>query len=125
MHGTINREADKWDNFVITEEDYIEFLSRMTANKAVPSLFFEHFRTRSFLFLGYGLADWNLRVILRNLTKFLPAKSAGGDDEEMLPSWAVQYRPSELEIKLWERRNVSIFDLAIDEFVVKMRERIK
>lgn len=124
MHGTIHREVDKWDNFVITEEDYIEFLSRMTANTAVPSLFLQHFRERSFLFLGYGLGDWNLRVILKNLTKSLPAKRAGGDDEEMLPSWAVQYRPSELECRLWARRNISIFDLTIDEFVAKMRERM-
>ncbi len=125
MHGTINREANKWDNFVITEEDYIEFLSRMTANTAVPSLFLPYFRERSFLFLGYGLGDWNLRVILKNLTKFLPAKCAAGYDEEMLPSWAVQYRPSELECRLWARRNISIFDLTIDEFVAKMKEQMK
>jgi hypothetical protein len=123
MHGTINREVDQWDNFVITEEDYIEFLSRMTAKTAVPSLFLPYFRERSFLFLGYGLGDWNFRVILKNLTKFLPAKRVGYDDEEILPSWAVQYHPSELETKLWERRNVCIFDLTIDEFVSKMNER--
>lgn len=122
MHGTVRRDADTWDNFVITEEDYIEFLSRMTANTAVPALLLEYFRTRSFLFLGYGLNDWNFRVILKNLTKFLPAQQADRE-EEMLPSWAVQYHPSELEIKLWERRNVSVFDLTIDEFVVKMNER--
>jgi hypothetical protein len=125
MHGTIDREAAKWDNFVITEEDYVEFLSRMTANTAVPSLFLQYFRERSFLFLGYSLSDWNLRVILKNLTKFLPPKQANGGDDEVLPSWAVQFRPSELECKLWERRHVSIFDLTIDEFVAKMNERIK
>ncbi len=124
MHGTIHPETAKWDNFVITEEDYIEFLSRMTTNTAIPSLFFQHFSERSFLFLGYSLSDWNLRVILKNITKLRPSKRTdGGDDGEVLPSWAAQFRPSELESKLWEWRKVSIFDLTIDEFVAKMNER--
>jgi hypothetical protein len=119
MHGTIVRDGSEWDNFVITEEDYVEFLSRMTTNTAVPSLFYPFFRERSFLFLGYSLRDWNLRVVLKNLSKYL---SKRGDDE--LPSWAIQYKPSELDKRLWSRRNVSIFDQTIDEFVDKLRQRI-
>jgi SIR2-like domain len=52
MHRTVVRESDEWDSFVITEEDYVEFLSRMTTNTAVPALFYPYFRERSFLFLG-------------------------------------------------------------------------
>ncbi len=124
MHGTIQHQDDQWDNFVITEEDYVEFLSRMTTNAAVPSIFYEHFRTRSFLFLGYGLGDWNLRVVLKNLEKYLARKRPVGedDDEEVLPSWAIQLHPSELERRLWEKRNVSIFDLTLDDFVAKLRQ---
>jgi hypothetical protein len=123
MHGTIQRETDKWDSFVITEEDYVDFLSRMTTNAAVPSLFYEYFRTRSFLFLGYSLRDWNLRVVLRNLDRYLGRKRGGSDDdeEELLPSWSIQLRPSELERKLWEKRNVNIFDMMLDDFVAKMQ----
>ena len=36
----------------------------MTKNKAIPAIFAEPFQTRHFLFLGYGLNDWNLRVVL-------------------------------------------------------------
>jgi hypothetical protein len=119
MHGTI-QEVAEWDNFVITEEDYVEFLSRMTTNAAVPSLFYPYFRERSFLFLGYSLRDWNLRVVLKNLSKCLSRR----DDDE-LPSWAIQQNPSELERKLWDKRNVCIFDLALDEFVSRIRERVR
>lgn len=123
MHGTIEPNTAKYDNFVITEEDYVEFLSRMTTNTAVPALFYEHFRTRSFLFLGYGLGDWNLRVVLKNLDKYLSGKRPTADeDDEVLPSWAMQLHPSELERRLWEKRNVSIFDLTLDDFVARMRE---
>jgi hypothetical protein len=120
MHGTIAPEGSEWDNFVITEEDYVEFLSRMTTNTALPSLFYPFFRERSFLFVGYSLRDWNLRVVLRNLSKYLTKR---GDDE--LPSWAIQHKPSELDKRLWDRRNVSIFDQPIDEFVEKLRQRIR
>ena len=124
MHGSIQRETDKWNSFVITEEDYVDFLSRMTTNAAVPSLFYEHFRTRSFLFLGYSLRDWNLRVVLRNLDRYLARKRRENDEDEdeLLPSWSIQRQPSELERKLWEKRNVNIFDMTLDDFVTKMQQ---
>ncbi|OLE55110.1 MAG: hypothetical protein AUG51_05630 [Acidobacteria bacterium 13_1_20CM_3_53_8] len=74
MHGTLCRPKRKWDSYVITEEDYVDFLSRMTGHTAVPAIFMPYFRTRHFLFLGYGLNDWNLRVVLRNLRDVLPSK---------------------------------------------------
>ena len=95
MHGTLKADTDKWDNFVITEEDYVEFLSRMTANTAIPAIFYDHFRERSFLFLGYGLSDWNLRVILKNLSKCFASGHPKDPEEEALPSWAVQFHPSD------------------------------
>lgn len=127
MHGTIGSTSAKWDNFVITEEDYVEFLSRMIANTAVPSLLFQYFRERSFLFLGYSLRDWNLRVVLKNLSKHLSSRilDPGNETEEMLPSWAIQSKPSELECKLWEKRKVEIYDQVLAEFVDQMNEQTR
>lgn len=125
MHGTIQHQTDKWDSFVITEEDYVDFVSRMTANAAIPSLFYEYFRMRSFLFLGYSLRDWNLRVVLKNLDRYLVGNKRGvseDEDDEPLPSWSIQYEPSELERRLWEKRNVNIFDMSIDAFVSEMQQ---
>ncbi len=128
MHGTVDRMTSKWDSYVITEDDYIDFLSRMTGQTAVPAQFMRHFRTRHFLFLGYGLRDWNLRVVLKNLRTVLPAMdeapaSQDDDEEEDLRSWAIQYRPSDLETELWNARKVKIYDVDIKEFVNKLRER--
>jgi hypothetical protein len=127
MHGSVGRDTEDHDHFVITEEDYVDFLSRMTTNAAVPSLFYPYFRERSFLFLGYSLRDWNLRVVLKNLSRNLRTRRGrnGQNEDEALPSWAIQYRPSELEKKLWEKRNVEIYDLTIDEFVAKLLEQGK
>jgi hypothetical protein len=127
MHGTVDRTTAKWDSYVITEDDYIDFLSRMTGQTAVPAQFMRHFRTRHFLFLGYGLRDWNLRVVLKNLRAVLPAGEEAGriadDEEEELRSWAIQFRPSDLETELWSARKVKIYDVDINEFVEKLRAR--
>jgi hypothetical protein len=118
MHGTVDRgEKGKWDNYVITEEDYIDFLSRMTTSCAVPAIFFDHFRERNFLFLGYSLRDWNFRVILKNLGQRL-------DHGEDMPSWAIQKGASEFDKVLWSkrvaRRAVNIYDLTVEDFVTKL-----
>jgi hypothetical protein len=120
MHGTIDRLHSEWDNFVITEEDYVDFLSRMTSNQAIPAMFYEHCRERSFLFLGYSLRDWNLRVILKNLNRAF-ARRAAAEDEERVPSWAIQWKPTELECRLWVKRNIDIYGMNIEQFVRRMR----
>ncbi len=124
MHGTVDRILQKWDSYVITEDDYVDFLSRMTSQAAVPALFMRHFRTRNFLFLGYGLGDWNLRVVLRNLESMaLSGGDANASEEatDELRSWAIQYHPSDLEVELWNARRVKVYDVDINEFVAKMR----
>ena len=115
MHGTRHPSDENYDHFVVTEEDYVEFLSQMINRSAIPSIFYPHFRERSFLFLGYGLRDWNLRVLLRNLPK---------QTDEQLRSWAIQEKPSELEQMLWQKRDVSIYDVNLDEFVPKLAQKI-
>lgn len=112
MHGTASQHDKQWDNYVISEDDYVEFLSRMTNNTAVPNIIWEYLQKmedRRFLFLGYGLSDWNLRIVLREIfqkTRFSQNKS-----------WAIQSRPSDLEIELWKRKFVNIYDSDINEFV--------
>jgi hypothetical protein len=128
MHGSVDRQTNRWNSFVITEEDYVDFLSRMTGEKAVPKHLMLEFKKRYFLFLGYGLQDWNLRVILKNLKTVLagiPASGGVGDvmpNDELRRSWAIQYQPSELERTLWDARDVKIYDVDIDTFVAQMRE---
>ncbi len=122
MHGTVDAQKSELDSFVITEDDYVEFLSRMTNRTAMPDLFMEYFYERSFLFLGYSLQDWTLRVILKNLHKQLAQRAQAADEQEPTHSWAIQFQPTEVERRLWERRNVSIFDLTLQEFVANLQQ---
>src|ERR1043165_2394362 len=111
MHGTVRRSEEAWDSFVITEEDYITFLSRI--NNAVPAAVLRYFSTRQFLFLGYGLRDWNLRVLLNRVT-------LSRDDV----SWAIMKNPASFEWTLWNRRNVTLYDLELADFVARMEEEM-
>jgi hypothetical protein len=128
MHGTVDRQTNKWDSYVITEEDYVDFLARMTGQTAIPARLMLEFRKRRFLFLGYGLRDWNLRVMLRHLKSALATTETTAppttDEREDLRSWAIQRNPSELERALWLARKVNIYDLEIDAFVGKLREKM-
>jgi hypothetical protein len=112
MHGTVDRRkaAEKLSQFVITEDDYIDFLSRMTNKTAIPAIFAQPFQTRNFLFLGYGLSDWNLRVVLNRIEKELRRK-------DQFVSWAIQKKPQLIEQKFWERRGVTVYNLTIEEFL--------
>lgn len=128
MHGSVFGAREDWDSYVITEEDYVDFLSRMTSQTAVPAIFMRHFRTRHFLFLGYGLRDWNFRLVLKNLRSFVPSRGGDGadhadDGDEDIRSWAIQFRPSDLEKELWAARRVKIYDVDINEFTRRLGER--
>lgn len=132
MHGSICRAEEALDSYVVTEEDYVEFLARMTAQHAVPAQFMRHFRQCHFLYLGYGLRDWNLRVMLRLLRMHgagsgsrTPSAGSGRisrGEERRLVSWAVQFRPSPIETELWGTRDVKIFDVPVDAFAAALAD---
>jgi hypothetical protein len=132
MHGTVDHQRGHYDSFLITEEDYIEFLAGMTRQGAIPATFKRYFQQSRFLFLGYGLADWNLRVLLHNV-KSQPKSGNGAGRarastmivaEGELRSWAVQLQPSSLESALWQKRHVDIYNVDLNAFVSKVRECI-
>lgn len=115
MHGAVDRLAAARDQYVITEDDYVDFLSRLIKQRAFPSIFAEPFQTRHFLFLGYGLRDWNLRVILNRVEKDL--RQAAADQRGDIRSWAIDAAPSPLEARLWQGRGVEIYEMGIDDFL--------
>jgi hypothetical protein len=71
-------------------------------------------RRSHFLFLAYGVADWNLRVFLRRIW---------GDDRVEYRSWAVQPKPSKLERDFWRHRNVELVDRTVDDYVAELARR--
>lgn len=115
MHGSIGRLSRSHGQYVVTEDDYVDFLARMTRGAAIPHALAETFQTRDFLFLGYSLSDWNLRVVLHLVER--ERSRMGG----RRTSWAIDAYPSALDTKLWSKRDVDIYPMTIDRFVEGMR----
>jgi hypothetical protein len=134
MHGSVDRFSgvedpppsvtpprdERWSNFVITEEDYVDFLSRVPP--PIPAGFMKHFASKSFLFLGYGLRDWNFRVVLHNLSAALPVNTARPIFESEKSHWAIQSHPTKADDKLWVARKVTIFDCDLDTFAGELQK---
>jgi hypothetical protein len=117
MHGAIDRREKEVGQYVITEDDYIEFLTRMTRSKVIPAIFAEPFQTRPFLFLGYGLYDWNLRVVLHSIQAFRRRPK--------FRSWAIETLSKPVERKLWEDRGVEVFDgLTLEQFLTELKKQV-
>jgi len=110
MHGSYKTPVG--DSYIITEEHYLEFLKRMGDQGPVPKKVLEHLSLKSLWFLGYGLKDWNLRLLLYNLGT-------------LKKSWAVQREASQAESGLWSARNVDIFEESVDDFVENVDRELR
>ncbi len=73
-------------------------------------------RRSHFLFLGYGLRDWNLRVILHRIW---------GTQELTYKSWAIRRSPHPIDQEFWSKRDVDILDVRLEEYVAALSERIQ
>jgi len=57
---------------VLTEDDYLDFLIEISKHQDIlPPRIQEAFTSTSLLFLGYGLADWDFRVLFRSIVTYL------------------------------------------------------
>lgn len=65
MHGSLDREDKENDAFLITGEQYVDFPGRPDVEQ-IPPMLATMMKRKNFLFLGYGLKDWNVRVSCAN-----------------------------------------------------------
>jgi hypothetical protein len=117
LHGAIDRGNPKHDSFVVTEDSYIDYLVTGDVGQQMPFSIRERIADSHFLFLGYSMRDWNLRVILNRIW---------GAQQLDLKSWAVQLEPAdegtrEIEEALWrDRGDVDLVYVPLREYVVRL-----
>jgi hypothetical protein len=118
IHGAVNRQnADgESDSYVITEDHYIDYLTRTELANLVPVTLAAKLRKSHFLFLGYGLRDWNMRVILHRIA---------GEQKLTYKSWAIQRHPTDLDQKFWDRRDVDILDVDLERYITELQNRLR
>ena len=111
IHGDIIDEK----SLVITDEDYIQFVLRMTDKpkyKPIGERMLTHLAKRTTLFIGYSLRDYNLRLLFKSLRW-------GLDDAQVPPTYSVDFEPDVLIRDVWQerRRHVQFIEKNLWEFV--------
>jgi hypothetical protein len=121
LHGAIDRLDAKRDSYVITEDSYIDYLAGGDVGEQIPFSLRARMADSHFLFLGYSMRDWNLRVILNRIW---------GSDLLHLRSWAVQREPTDegvrdVEEALWRARgDVNLVYVPLGEYVARLRDEL-
>jgi DNA-binding SARP family transcriptional activator len=116
VHGRVDRDDGReWESFVVTEDDYIGYLAPGELASVMPVALAARLRRSHFLFLGYALRDWHLRLLLNRLW---------GDEKVGYRSWSVQPDASALETEFWRRRDVDLFELELDDYVKALEQRL-
>ena len=123
VHGAVKRreevtgpDDDQSGSYVITEDHYINYLAQAELTSLVPQPLPAILKNSAFLFLGYGLRDWNMRVILHRIWHEDPYKNT---------SWAVQLHPEEVDRDFWKKRNLVILDADLLEYTEALRRCLR
>jgi hypothetical protein len=117
LHGAVDPLPEReWESFVITEDDYIDYLAHSELTTVVPVALAAKLRRSHFLFLGYDMADWSLRLILNRIW---------GQHPVAYRSWAVQQSPSALAQAFWRRYDVTVLDVEPQAYVELLERRLK
>jgi len=111
IHGAVdgNMGDYRWkENYIITEDQYIDYLSTRPTESLVPVQILEKLRGSHCLFLGYNVHDWNLRVFLKRIWRDVAIDAQ---------SWAVERSPDVLEDRFWRRFGVGVIPSGLHDYV--------
>ena len=108
IHGQVDRGPEReWESFVVAEDDHIDYLAGSDIASVVPVTLAAKLRRSHFLFLGYPLEDWSLRVFLHRVW---------GRDRVTYRSWAVMPGASRIERELWRQRGIDVVEIPHEEY---------
>lgn len=126
LHGMLDLKTEDPDpllvhSLILTEDDYIRFLS---SSHSLPAPVSSAIRQNSCLFVGYRLADWNLRVILQTLKRDLPTRNFA-----VLPPWGRDERERQATQSYFDKYygnalNIQVFWGTAQEFCRELRARL-
>jgi SIR2-like domain len=121
LHGAIDRSNSDGDSYVITEDSYIDYMVGGDVGAQIPTSVRARMADSHFLFLGYSMRDWNLRVILKRIW---------GEDQVDLKSWAVQRAPTDIgarkvEEALWrDRGDIDLLYVPLKTYIARLKREL-
>jgi hypothetical protein len=116
IHGTVDRPSGEENSFVITEDHYIDYLTRTDISKLLPVTLKAKLVNSHILFLGYSLSDWNLRVLLRRVWE---------EQKFERSSWSIQLNSDEMDQRFWQKRGVEIINQRLEHYIPALDNRVQ
>ena len=117
-HGAVDGTFGdyRWkDNYVITDDDYINYLSTGSIQTLIPVQILDKLRDSHCLFLGYAVRDWKQRIFLNRVW---------GGEPLLARSWAVEPDPDILEKEFWARSNVDLYAADLAQYIHQLHEQL-
>ncbi|HSS72469.1 MAG TPA: BTAD domain-containing putative transcriptional regulator [Gaiellaceae bacterium] len=116
LGGIDQRPERAWESFVVSEDDHIDYLAQAEITVVLPVTLAARLRRSHFLFLGYPLHEWSLRVFLHRVW---------GREKVAYRSWAIGPTPDAIEQEHWRQRGIDCFDMPLEEYLSRLRGRIE
>lgn len=111
--GNFNR-LNRADSFVITEDHYVDCIAHADIDRLFPVMLAQKIRRSHFLFLGYSLRDWNVRVMLYRLRR----------EGTWCQSRAIEAEPAPVDLVAWDERGVNILHVRAEHFLAAIQQRL-
>ena len=113
IHGAVTRAEPTGDrdSYVITEDNYIDYMLNTEVAVLLPIPLFEKLMRSHCLFLGYNLTSWNRRIILRRIWK---------DRAFSWKSWAVRRGSDAIDDQFWKSWNVETINADLQDYIAAL-----
>ncbi len=116
-------------SIVLTEDDYFDFLVNVSREPLlIPQRIQKALTETSVLFIGYGLADWNFRVLLQGLSRFMEKGLGRTHIAVMMPpnvpnSETQQKKAQEYLSQYYQNIDVQVFWGTANDFCAELGAR--
>jgi DNA-binding SARP family transcriptional activator len=112
VHGQVDPDPGReHESFVVSEDDYIGYLAQTEITSVLPVTLAAKLRRSHFLFLGYPLRDWTLRVFLQRIWL---------DERPSYRSWAIEPGTEPVEREFWRYRGVDVVESQLGDYVQRL-----
>jgi hypothetical protein len=119
LHGGAADLGPGWpplrDNYVITEDDYIGYLTQSPVESLIPLQILNKIRDSHLLFLGYRMRDWSVRVFIQRVWGHHPLEAR---------SWAVDPGLDLVERELWDHFGVRVIEEPVADFLHELERAL-
>jgi len=121
IHGSFSGAA-KTKRLIVTEDDYISFLTVATRHDdtvvGVPTMIKARLINSTLLFLGYSLEDWDFRTLYKGLIEPL-------NEDDKPASYAIDLNPPGFWIDFWAKKGVTIVTMDVSVFAERLIDACK